>query len=74
MVYLYVAAGRALLLLGGDILVRGAVTLARRFGVVALGAASMSCASPDVPITGAGAGSWRPRCRMDRTGPHRHKL
>ncbi|MCH7795095.1 MAG: sodium:calcium antiporter, partial [Proteobacteria bacterium] len=33
MVYLYVAAGLALLLLGGDILVRGAVTLARRLGV-----------------------------------------
>ncbi len=33
MVYLYVAAGLALLLLGGDLLVRGAVTLARRLGV-----------------------------------------
>jgi cation:H+ antiporter len=33
MAYLFVAAGLGLLILGGDLLVRGAVTLARRLGV-----------------------------------------
>ncbi len=37
MVYLSVAGGLVLLLFGGDLLVRGTVTLARRLRVVALG-------------------------------------
>ena len=61
MVYLSIAGGLVLLLFGGDLLVRGTVTLARRLRVVALGAASMSCASPDGPTTGPSAGSRRPR-------------
>ena len=52
MMYLQVFAGLALLLVGAELLVRGAVTVARRLGISPLVVGIVAATFPRIPATG----------------------